>query len=1137
MKVLRNMVCVVGFLLVMVQPPPAVAQFAETTGIIQGTVRDATGGVIPGAQVSLSGQAAVAKKITTDNVGYFRFPQLPAGKYSLEVTAVGFKKHVQSDILLDTGKRLSFDIELQLGDVSAIVEVTSAPELIDTTSSKSLVTVTTSQINLTPKPRGVLDLVQWAPGARAEPASAAGGFQIDGASAAENQYTIEGQDTTQIRTGLAGVNPPPDFFKEVQVKSSGFEAEHGGAMGGLVNLLVKGGGPEWHGEGVLYIRHSGMNSGPRHFNRLTPGVSLASLPPRHSEPVQAYNAIKDRERIFEPGFQVGGPVWTDRLFLFTSYIPRLEKNSRTVIGTNPNSLGPRDWVRSQNTHYAVARLDGRITDALRGFALWDYAYSRTLGTDRPVADDRDLKSNATAAVDARTRRADRGQTLPNVLWRFGGDWTPTSKVVVAGAYGKWFIDSQDRGVPVGVRHQFLASSVNAVGLNGTAVPAAFQNVSGFSDIPVNTQTLFDQYSRTQGNVDASYVLHGLGTHTVKGGWSINKLSNSIINARNTALVEIHWGEALVQTAPFASRCGPVVAANVAAFGLAPSAACRGNFGWYNINDFQVRGSTSSDNQAFYFQDGWNIGRGVTINAGIRFEREFLPSFAGPGTGNPSAVPVIAKPIQFGYTDKAAPRLGAAWDVWRNGKLKLYGSWGWFYDIMKYELPRGSFGGDYWHNCSFTLDTADFTSIIPTIQPGNFTCTNGATGQLPGTFLGFEDLRIPANTSDNIDNVVDPNLQPARQTELSIGGEWSFTREFAFSARWAHRRLRNAIEDAGILRPEGELFLIVNPGERIGQFPLRGDCVTPGDPRCDNPLGISTLPEMPKAVRDYDAVEFRVNKRFTGNYYLNASYTWSRLHGNYSGLASSDEDIAQRIAGVGTTGGGRASPNVNRMFDEQEITWNSFGKAEFGRLQTDRPHTFKAFGAYRFKYWGMESIFGANQSWFMGTPRGSRMYFNDLDIPVYVWGRSTLADLGQDPVTGNWILNKLINDARTPMFSQTDFTFTHDFHLSKANEALKLEFQFNALNLWNQGGIITFKDRIERSRITDVARLGPDPTCADAQGCASHSGLQRHLFFDGFDPIAVQNNRLFSSSRLDTLYNKEARNQFPRELRLSVRVIF
>jgi hypothetical protein len=1120
--------------------PVASAQFAETTGQIKGTVKDSSGAVIVGAKVELAGTALVAAKtITTDSSGYYMFAQLPSGVYTFSVTAAGFQKHIQKDIILDIGKHLTFNIELTVGAVAIVVEVSSAAVQIDVTSSKSETTISDVLIDMTPKARGALNLLQWAPGARNEPAS--GGFQMDGASSSENQYTVEGQDTTNILFGTITVNPPFDFFKEVSVKSGGFEAQYGGAMGGLVNLTVKQGGSTWHGDGVLYLRHDALNAGPRHFIRRNPGVSLSSVPPRSSEPIQEYRSREDRDRILEPGFELGGPVWKDRLYLFTSYIPRLERNSRTVNITFPGVTGLRTFTMTDNTHYAVGRLDGRITNNLRAFAIWDYAYRRTEGTDRPAADDVGGAVNASAATDPGTRRPDRGQTLPNVLWRMGADWTPTTKLVVAGGYGKWFADSQDRGVPTGIRHIFQSSNVGLLGLNGATIPAANQNLLGFADIPSNNQTLFNSLSRTQANFDVSYVLHAMGTHTLKGGYSLNKLGNSIIQTTNSARVDLYWGEGVTQSGPFGASCIPIVAANLAAFSGPPNNliaanACRGNFGYYDVVDFQTRGKVSSNNHGLYFQDGWSMGHGVTINAGIRFEQEGLPAFNGPGTGNPAALPVVAVPIKFGFSDKVAPRIGGAWDVFKNGKIKVYGSWGWFYDIMKYELPRGSFGGEYWHNCSFTLDTAAFNTIAPTVKPGNFTCNAGAAGVLPGTFLGEEDLRIPSNTATGIKDIVDPGLKPIRQTETIVGGEWAMTKNMSLELRYAHRRLRNAIEDAGILTNAGEVFLIVNPGEGIGQFPLRGDCAVPGpsparDPRCDAVLGISTLPAMPKAKRDYDALEVRFNKRFTNNWFANASYTWSRLHGNYSGLASSDEDTAQRALG----GGGRTDPNVSRNFDEQEITYNSFGKPEFGPLATDRPHTFKAFGGYQLKWKGMVTSFSANEQLFIGTPRGTRIIFADLDLPVYVYGRDTFADISLNPATGAWILNGLKKGLRTPVYYNTDFSLTHQFSLSKTNELLKLAINLDATNLFNIGRVITMKDRTDRSRVTDVVRF-TDPTCNVPVGspCASVSGLNRSAFFNGFDPIVAVNG---TSIRLDTLYNHEVRNQTPRELRLMLKVLF
>jgi len=1118
--------------------PTAQAQFAENTGTIQGTLKDPSGAVVPGAKVVLSGEAVAAgRTATTDNNGFFRFAELQPGIYGFTVTATGFQKYVESGIRVDVGKRITLDIELKVGEVTQVVEVTAGAAQIDVTSSKAMMDVTFDRIDVAPKPRGFLALMEWAPGARNEPAL--GGFQIDGASSSENTYAIQGQDTTSIFDGSAGVNPPTDFFREVSVKSSGYEAEHSGAMGGVVQAVIKSGGSNWHGAGILYYRQSGLDSHPHYFVRHDPNAKLCDSCPtaRFSEPVQTYNQVKDRYRIFDPGFELGGPVWKDRVFLYTSYIPDLNRNSRTVNITSKSAPGPRTFTQTDNTHFGVARVDGTITKSLHANAAWETAYRRTEGTDRPAADSVQGLTNTGAQTDPGKRRPDRGQVFPNNLWRVGADWMPTSKLVITGGAGRWFTDTEDRGVPTGIRHLFQSSSVGLIGLNGTPVPTQFQFGLFFSDIPNNRQQLFDKFARTQGNVDASYIFRLLGSHTVKGGFTLDRLSDDILLRNSTALVDLFWGQTHSITAPFAAGCA---AANTANGGN----GCRGNYGWYQVRDFQRRGAVSSDNKGLYIQDSWNVGkiRGLTINAGVRFDKEFLPSFT-PTSLNPN---VVTQPILFSYGDKVAPRIGAAYDVLHNGKLKVYGSWGWFYDIMKYSLPRGSFGGDYWHNCAFTLDTFDFNTILPGVKAGNFTCNNGTTGQTPGILLGEEDLRIPSNIKDPtcpaatpLCHLIDPALQPVRQTEFTLGTEWAFNPNMSFEVRWAHKLLRNTIEDEGILGPSGEQFLIVNPGERIGQFPLRGDCAVPGDPRCVNPLGIPTLPAMPKAVRKYDGVEFRFSKRFTGNWYLNASYTWSRLFGNYSGLANSDEDAAQQFSDP--FGVGRAEPNVSREFDEQEIEYNASGRPEFGPLQTDRPHTFKAFGGYRIKWWGMSTTLGVNQQWYIGTPRGTRIQFSDIDISVFAFGRGNLANISQDSA-GTWILNSLTRDAREPVFTNTDLSITHEFKLSKTNEALRLGLNFTALNLFNQAQIITHKDRTDRDRFDGKSLIVfPDPTCGDPQGCASVSTQFRKFFFDGFDVIKAVNdpNNVdgLTGLRLDSLYQKPLRIGPARTLRLMLKVTF
>ena len=115
-------------------------------------------------------------------------------------------------------------------------------------------------MNLPTQSLSFQSVIQFAPGARSEPLQ--GGYQINGASNSENSYLVEGQETASISTGTSNANVPMDFIQEVQVKTSGFEAEYGGALGGVVNVINKRGSNEWHGSVFTYYNADRFNATP-----------------------------------------------------------------------------------------------------------------------------------------------------------------------------------------------------------------------------------------------------------------------------------------------------------------------------------------------------------------------------------------------------------------------------------------------------------------------------------------------------------------------------------------------------------------------------------------------------------------------------------------------------------------------------------------------------------------------------------------------------------------------------------------------------------------------------------------------------------------------------------------------------------
>ena len=128
---------------------------------------------------------------------------------------------------------------------------------------------------------------------------------------------------------------------------------------------------------------------------------------------------------------------------------------------------------------------------------------------------------------------------------------------------------------------------------------------------------------------------------------------------------------------------------------AASTTGRGAYGYYEVNDRRITNKAGNDIHSLYVQDQWTVGNRLTLNLGLRTEDEKVPTFRPD---------FLENAFHFTFADKLAPRLGAAYDVFGDGRMKVFGSWGIYYDWTKYELPRGSFGAETWCIYYRGLDT-------------------------------------------------------------------------------------------------------------------------------------------------------------------------------------------------------------------------------------------------------------------------------------------------------------------------------------------------------------------------------------------------------------------------------------------------
>lgn len=972
----------------------------ETTGSIEGTLRDPQGNLVAGAPVTVTGVSVGFSRSTASSAdGRFVITQLPPGIYKVTVAATsGFGEQVREAVEVVLGKPTAVDFSLQPAGATGTVVISDTDTPIAMTDNKIQTNITAQVAELLPKGTNFTSLLTVAPAVRNEPLS--GGFQIDGASGSENTFIIDGQEVTNFRTGVLNTNNniPFQFVQDIQVKSSGFEAEFGGATGGVINVVTKSGANDFHGEFGLSFLPSELQAGPRPF--LTTAFT--------SGPV-LFNPDRDggTDQFVTASFS--GPIIRDRAWFFVSHSPQILETIRTLTYRNPNTgvvAGAERYEATETRWYDFARIDANITDNLRFSSSYTYnpivqdglvdAFANQLSLSIPFVD---FGAPIGILRGSQLFSQEGGrQNSQNVTGQL--TWTPTTNMVIAARGGYSFLNEKlnSYGVPSIVGNARIFCSTAGL---ASAIPAEAQCLPGQQNRPFSQQLLFDASRRRTFDVDGAYFLSEFGgRHQFKGGYQINALANDVFNSFIDQ-VSIRYGRSINQTSGVSSAVLPPTP---------------GAIGSGLIQRFATQGGASSKNQAFFFQDSWQPTSRLSLNLGFRAEKEEAPSFT---PGNPS--------ITFDYFDKFAPRFGGAFDLTGDGKTKLFASYGWFFDRFKYELPRGSFGGDFFHNFYFEIFPGDgrFDSLTPQRIIGSFAPVIGGTCPVTDPAGGRVrcdlDFRIPSNSGFGIEfGAIDPDLKPFRQSEFTVGFERELGRSFLLSGRYSHKQVDRAVEDIGFSSPTGsEAFIIGNPGEGLAA-------------EVGADFGFIPL----KAERKYDAVEVRLDKRFSKSYYFNANYTWSRLFGNYSGLASSDED-------------GRTSPNVNRNFDLPIVGFTALGAPDNGRLPTDRPHSFKFYGGYSLNWRdrlgfgrGYSTDFSLFTTMQSGTPLTTRFVLFNID---------------------NMILNGRGDLGRTEAFTQTDFAIHQRIRFG-SNERFAIVLDLDVLNLFNESNVLGVFDNISSVNI-------------------------------------------------------------------------
>jgi hypothetical protein len=320
-----------------------------------------------------------------------------------------------------------------------------------------------------------------------------------------------------------------------------------------------------------------------------------NLDPTDERTVRYIQDTENKDLQNEVGGSIGGPIVKDRFFFFGSYSPRFRRVSKDFLfsnGTEPGTLkaGPdlHAGVR-QGDVFAVA--DGR----LRFAAL--HAGRSTGNPPSYQGPGINYISSSKASNDVNITRGfeqDQINTSGSVDITLSG----TSLLQVRGGY--FYDNYKDTGVPNTISYTYQAPATAALG-----IPASLQGPIGTQNVQRILLNVFDKTERSFVNVDYNQTFSGAGIHTIKGGFGLQHTVNDVNKAYNGgSYVYLWWGQDFV----FQGNRG------------------RGAYGYYEVDNFGTQGKAGGDITSLYVQDQWTVGSKLTLNLGLRTEREIIPSF-------------------------------------------------------------------------------------------------------------------------------------------------------------------------------------------------------------------------------------------------------------------------------------------------------------------------------------------------------------------------------------------------------------------------------------------------------------------------------------------------------------------------------
>ena len=863
---------IVGVVLLSLGSGDASAQ-ATASAALQGTVTDQSGAVVAGVKVTITSKdQGWSRTSTTSDAGLYRFELLAAGSYSLRIAHAGFATVSVDRAELQVGKTTTFDFVLKPGQVSETIEVTTEAPVVDTEKTQVGFEITPSDVNNLPlNGRDLGKLAYLAPGARPvdsyDPTkNRIAIFGINGSSGRNVNVTVNGIDNKDNTVGGPVMQLPLGAVQEFNISTQRFSAANGRSEGAAVNVITKAGSNAWHGGLYYYDTETALNAND-------------AISKEGGSPTPQFS----RQQF---GGNVGGPIRHDKDFIFFALEREREHtaipvdstafNELTIVKNAGNSLMTPDPASAIPTPYFDWRYSGRYDHRFTGQHSLFVSYSAQNNTGD---NDQSSSSNDLTAGNFTTNHLIIGNaTLNSVL-------TPHVVNALTVGYQYWnnLIDSKQK------------------------VPTFTFPGSGGTPISFGTNTNVPQQSiqkKWQLRNDLSIIK---GHHSFKTGFDYvwEPELGGFFEFNPTLEIDFFADPSKITTDNVTYPQG--FATPGAVSGMSNTA---GDPHFFLKNGAKMFG--------LYFQDDWKVTRRLTLNLGIRWDKDF--NLIGGGDQANSRTYQQLKAIGDPHTASLphddnkdfSPRVGLAYDLTGKGKHILRAGYGFYFGQTFENIPL------------FMLQQANATIFNTT-----FAITGNGPGQpcsgcdVPGTAIPLSQWRfgidpMPTNPPPSsqlaagaVGRLMDPNYRNPYSEQWNAGYTWAVNSITAVEVDYIHEL---AIHESKTIN--------INPiNVATGTRPLSAAFSAAGLPvlgRIDNEESIGRS--------RYDGLNVSLRRRLSHHFSVNTSYVLSK----------------------GAAYKGNAAAFRNRPSNPLD----PFNPVDFGPVPNDERHRFVFSGVFEMP-WGLQ----------------------------------------------------------------------------------------------------------------------------------------------------------------------------------------